>query len=93
MVNMSLIYKQNPDGTYATVNLRTVVSDLRNINTELLEALEAAVERMEAVAKIIPIAERQRGVSPETHVLHTASHLAQHAKIARAAIAKAKGQA
>jgi hypothetical protein len=56
---------------------------------ETLKAFEAAVERMEAVADGILIEKRSRGVSPATHVRHMAGHLAQHAKIARAAIEKA----
>ena len=60
---------------------------------ELLAALKAAVERMEAVAEGIIISKRHNGVSPETHVYHMAGHLAQHAKLARAAIAKAEGGA
>lgn len=56
---------------------------------DLLKALEAAIERMEAVSAGIPINKRHKGVSPQTHVLHMAGHLAQHAKIARKALAKA----
>ena len=59
---------------------------------ELLKAMEAAVERMEAVAEGILIEKRHKGVSPETHVSHMASHLAQHAKIARAALEKANSK-
>jgi hypothetical protein len=59
---------------------------------KLLKAFEAAVERMEAVAAGIPIQNRHKRVSPATHVSHMASHLAQHAKIARAAIANATGR-
>jgi hypothetical protein len=58
----------------------------------LLAALEAAVERMEAVAEGIPVHNRHSGVSQATHVAHMAGHLAQHAKIARAAIAQARGE-
>lgn len=64
---------------------------LKAINEELLEALEAATERMEAVANKIPIDCRSKGVSPSRHVAHMAGHLMQHAIRARAAIAKAKG--
>lgn len=56
---------------------------------ELLKAFRAAVERMEAVAERIPVHNRAKGISQATHVAHMAGHLAQHAKIARAAIAKA----
>ena len=59
------------------------------INADLLAALEAAVERMEAVANGIPVHNRAEGVSQRAHVEHMAGHLAQHAKIARAAIARA----
>ena len=59
---------------------------------DLLAALEAAVERMEAVAAGIGVENRANGISQATHVRHMAGHLAQHAKIARAAIAKAKGE-
>jgi hypothetical protein len=59
---------------------------------ELLRAMEAAVERMEAVAEGILIEKRHKGVSPETHVRHMAGHLAQHAKIARAALEKANAK-
>jgi len=60
---------------------------------ELLAALVAAAERMEAVAEGIPIHKRHHRVSAATHVAHMAGHLAQHAKLARAAIAKATGEA
>ena len=60
---------------------------------ELLVAFQAAVKRMEAVATGILVEKRHKGVSQRTHVAHMASHLAQHAKIARAAIAKATGEA
>ena len=60
---------------------------------EVLAAFKSAVERMEAVADGILIARRNKGVSPKTHVTHMAGHLAQHAKIARAAIALAEGRA
>jgi hypothetical protein len=56
---------------------------------DMLAALMAAVERMEAVADGILVEKRQRGVSPAAHVRHMAGHLAQHAKIARAALAQA----
>ena len=58
---------------------------------ELLAALEAITERAEDVSVKIPVENRSEGVSQAAHVRHMASHLAQHAKIARAAIAKAKG--
>jgi hypothetical protein len=60
---------------------------------DLLAALEDAAERMEIVARCINIDQRHKGVSPATHVRHTAAHLAAHAKFARAAIAKAEGGA
>jgi hypothetical protein len=59
--------------------------------SDLLAAFEAAVERMEAVAEKIPVHNRAQGVSQARHVSHMAGHLGQHAKIARAAIAKATG--
>ena len=59
---------------------------------EMLAALTAAVERMEAVAEGIIIEKRHKGVSPALHVRHMAGHLAQHAKLARAAIARAEGR-
>lgn len=59
---------------------------------ELLKAFKAAVERMEAVADRIPVQNRHKGVSQRAHVQHMAGHLEQHAKIARAAIAKAEGR-
>jgi len=55
----------------------------------LAKALEAAIERMEHVAELMPVDRRNRGVSPATHTHHLAGHLAAHAKIARAALAKA----
>jgi hypothetical protein len=51
---------------------------------ELVAALRAAVERMEAVADRIPVHNRAKGISQRAHVQHMAGHLAQHAKIARA---------
>jgi hypothetical protein len=57
----------------------------------LLTAFNAAVERMEDVATLIPVENRTKGISQATHVRHMAAHLEQHAKIARAAIAKATG--
>ena len=51
------------------------------IRTDLLAALQAAVERMEAVASRIPVHNRTSGVSQATHVAHMAGHLAQHAKV------------
>jgi hypothetical protein len=76
-------------GKRASRNLREEHNALFNEHAELLAALEAAVERMEAVAKSIPVCNRAKGVSQRAHVEHTAGHLAQHAKIARAFIAKA----
>lgn len=55
---------------------------------ELLEALKAAIERMEAVAEIMPIEKRNRGVNPKTHAWHLSGHLAVHAKKARTVIDK-----
>jgi hypothetical protein len=62
------------------------------LNAELLEALKAATERMEAVASRITVENRAHGISQATHVRHMAGHLAEHAKIARAAIDKAEGR-
>lgn len=58
---------------------------------DLLEALEAITERAEAVAEGIHVEKRNPGVSQAQHVRHMANHLAQHAKIARHAIDRAKG--
>lgn len=60
--------------------------DLLRERDDLRAALEAAVERMEAVAEGIPVHKRHKGVSPATHVAHMAGHLAEHAKIARKAL-------
>ena len=57
----------------------------------LLSALKAITERAEAVSEGIHVEKRSNGVSQARHVGHMAGHLAQHAKIARAAIAKAEG--
>jgi hypothetical protein len=76
-----------PDSLEAMANARLIASA-----PALLAALEAAVERMEAVAEGIPVHNRHSGVSQATHVAHMAGHLAQHAKIARAAIAQARGE-
>lgn len=59
---------------------------------KLRKALEAAVDRMEAVSRGIPVENRAEGVSQATHVRHMAGHLAQHAKIARAALKETEGQ-
>ena len=67
------------------------VKFLKAQNTELLEALKAITERAEAVSEGITVEKRNPGVSQATHVAHMASHLAQHAKHARAAIQKAGG--
>lgn len=56
---------------------------------ELLAALEAATERMEAVSVGIPVHNRHPGVSQRAHVAHMAGHLEQHAKFARAAVLRA----
>ena len=58
---------------------------------ELLAALEAITERAEDVSSRICVENRSEGVSQAAHVRHMASHLEQHAKIARATITKAKG--
>lgn len=58
---------------------------------ELLEALEAAAERMELVSELLPVHNRAKGVSQSRHVKHLAGHLFQHAKIASRAIATARG--
>ncbi len=59
---------------------------------DLLKALKAATELMEAVATGIPVENRHKGISQAKHVRHMAGHLAEHAKLARAAIAKAEQQ-
>jgi hypothetical protein len=61
-----------------------------NSHDSLVDALRAAVERMEYVAEHIPVSNRHEGVSGAMHVLHMAGHLAQHAKAARAALEKAR---
>ena len=66
---------------------------LKAQNAELVRILEAALERMEAVSERIGVENRSEGVSQRAHVCHMAAHLAQHAKIARADLAKARGQA
>jgi hypothetical protein len=58
-----------------------------NSHAALLAAFKAAAERMEAVAEKIPVENRHESISQARHVRHMAGHLAQHAKIARAAIA------
>ena len=75
-------------------NAGAVVAALNRAETQpaMLEAFDAAVGRMEAVAEGIPVENRSRGISQATHVRHMAGHLAQHAKIARAAIAAAEPQ-
>jgi len=75
-----------------TVEGIAAIIDNETAAPALLAALEAAVKRMEAVAESIPVHRRAKGVSQATHVAHMAGHLAQHAKIARAAIAKATGE-
>ncbi len=57
----------------------------------LLAALEAITERAEYVADGITVDKRNKDVSMATHIAHMAGHLAQHAKRARAAIARATG--
>lgn len=57
---------------------------------DLLAALKAITERAEDVSQKIPVENRSEGVSQAAHVRHMASHLAQHAKIAREAITKAE---
>ena len=66
---------------------------LKAQNAELVRILEAALERMEAVSERIGVEHRSEGVSQRAHVGHMAAHLGQHAKIARADLAKAKGLA
>ena len=61
---------------------------LRAENAELREALEAITERAEDVSDRIVVEKRNPGVSQASHVRHMASHLAQHAKKARAILAK-----
>lgn len=68
------------------------IDRLKSVNDALVAALEAAIERMESVADSIPVSNRAKGVSQATHVLHMAGHLAQHAKIARAALELVKGK-
>lgn len=58
--------------------------------TELTAALEAITERTEDVADKIHVEKRSEGVSQAQHVNHMANHLAQHAKIARTALAQVK---
>lgn len=59
------------------------------VKREMAEALRNAVERMEAVAEGIHVEKRSKGISQAKHVRHMAGHLAQHAKLARAALEKA----
>ena len=59
-----------------------------NSHDALVEACEAALGRMEAVASGILVEKRAKGVSQAAHVRHMAGHLEQHAKIFRAAITK-----
>lgn len=68
----------------------TYLRHCANVLPELMGAMAAAIERMEAVAQGIPVHNRAVGVSQATHVAHMAGHLAQHAKIARAALSKAE---
>lgn len=63
---------------------------LKAQNAELVRILEAALERMDAVSERIGVEHRSEGVSQRAHVGHMAAHLGQHAKIARADLAKAK---
>lgn len=67
------------------------IDEAAETNVELVAALEAAIERMEAVSESLPVHKRHKGVSKAAHVAHLAGHLFQHAKIARAALSKAKG--
>lgn len=78
------------DDMTALQKLATECVSLRARVAELEAALEAAIERMESVADRIPVVNRANGVSQATHVMHMAGHLAQHAKIARAALKGAK---
>ena len=77
------------DELTATINdqARTIAA-LRAENAELREALEAITERAEDVSDRIVVEKRNPGVSQASHVSHMASHLAQHAKKARAILAK-----
>ncbi len=63
---------------------------LKAINADLLEALRNLAERAEDVSENIDPRKRYEGVTILQHVCHMAAHLAEHAKIARAAIAKAE---
>jgi hypothetical protein len=84
------------DRDYTAKNMEAAVWLLDNAhrlsedNKRLRAALEAAVERMEAVSVGIPVENRHEGVSQATHVRHMAGHLAQHAKLARTALEQTK---
>jgi hypothetical protein len=85
----SWLWPDRAIGKVGSRQLREEHNAVVNSHDALLEALKAAIERMEAVAEGIPVENRAEGVSQATHVRHMAGHLAQHAKIARAAIRKA----
>ena len=75
-------------GPEANANAALIVKAV-NSHDALVEACEAALGRMEAVASGILVEKRAKGVSQAAHVRHMAGHLEQHAKIFRAAITKA----
>lgn len=79
------------DAKIASAHADVEIATLKASRDELLEALKNITERAEAVSEGITVDKRNPGVSQATHVAHMASHLAQHAKKARAAIAKAEG--
>lgn len=81
---------ENETGSIKAVSCADVRA-LLDERAELLAALKAITERAEAVSDGIHVEKRNEGVSQAQHVRHMANHLAQHAKIARAAIAKAEG--
>ena len=74
----------------ANAALIAVAPETKAQRDELLAALKKAVERMEAISEHLPVEKRAVGVSQRGHVQHLAGHLFQHAKIARAAIARAE---
>ena len=71
-------------------NLHQVIEKKERTIDALVAALKAAIEDMELVADSLPVEKRHEGVSQATHVNHIAGHLAQHAKIARAALEAAQ---
>jgi len=76
--------------TQANAALIAAAPETKAQRDELLAALKKAVERMEAISEHLPVEKRAVGVSQRGHVQHLAGHLFQHAKIARAAIARAE---